>query len=114
MIVERPFTWNWLWDCIEAAEAADTFLSLAPYAVRQALGNYTAERSALDARLAASEKRYTALKAHLPAIYGAGYLAGHHDTVEGTYRDVLVRERCAEFADAAQELFRDFDERRGV
>ena len=47
------------------------------------------------------------IKTALAIAYGAGYSAGHHDTVEGGFRDVQYRERAREFDDVAAELFAD-------
>jgi hypothetical protein len=43
-------------------------------------------------------------------IYNSGYLAGHHDTVEGCFIDVYVQDMETEHADIVDELVQELSD----
>ncbi len=47
------------------------------------------------------------LRAEVVAIYNAGYAAGHHDTVESCYVDVLPVDARTYHADVVAEIFKE-------
>ena len=44
----------------------------------------------------------------LVRIYNAGYAAGHHDTVEGGYVNVVDQDKATYHADVVQDLIEEF------